>query len=407
MAGNKNLQNANKNKKDEFYTQLTDIEKELRHYKDHFKDKTVFCNCDDPFESNFFKYFAMNFNYLGLKKLIATCYDGSPIAGDELPLFEVEETQPPKKPYKIEITEVTDENGDGAVDLADVELLIKNHKNTLTILNGNGDFRSDECIELLKHADIVVTNPPFSLFREYVAQLVQYDKKFLIIGNVNSITYKELFPLIKENRLWLGASIHSGDREFAVPDSYPLNAAGCRKDENGKKYIRVKGVRWFTNLDYPQRHETLDLYKRYTAEEYPKYDNYDAINVDKTSDIPYDYVADMGVPITYLDKHNPEQFEIVQFRKGNDGKDLTYTEQNRTEQQLHHTSESLSDGSCNGVMGVPITFLDKYNPDQFEIIGLDRYVEDNPHYGHRFTIKGKETYARILIRRKGVITDGN
>ncbi len=324
MAGNSNLQRANKAKKDEFYTQLTDIEAELRHYKSHFKDKTVFCNCDDPFESNFFKYFAMNFNHLGLKKLIATCYDNSPIAGEELPLFAYDsKSDPQKKAYKIEITEVTDENGDGAIDLADVELLIKNRKNTLTTLKGNGDFRSDECIELLQQADIVVTNPPFSLFREYVAQLVQYDKKFLIIGNVNSITYKEIFPLIKENRLWLGASIHSGDREFAVPDTYPLKAAGYRIDENGQKYIRVKGVRWFTNLDYLQRHEELVLYKRYTPEEYPKYDNYDAINVDKTIDIPYDYNGVMGVPITFLDKYNPEQFEIIKFRKGNDDKDLS------------------------------------------------------------------------------------
>ncbi|MBQ4315599.1 MAG: adenine-specific methyltransferase EcoRI family protein [Lentisphaeria bacterium] len=349
MADNSNLQKANKAKQDEFYTQLVDIEAELRHYKRHFSGKTVFCNCDDPFESNFFKYFAMNFNFLGLKKLIATCYDDSPFAGDELPLFNTPGCQS-KKACKIEITEVTDENHDGAIDLADVELLIKNRKNTLTMLNGNGDFRSEECVELLKEADIVVTNPPFSLFREYVAQLVQYDKKFLIIGNVNAITYKELFPLIKDNRLWLGASIHSGDREFAVPDSYPLNAAGFRIDEKGRKYIRVKGVRWFTNLDYPQRHEELVLYKRYTPEEYPKYDNYDAINVDKTSDIPYDY---------------------------------------------------------DGVMGVPITFIDKYSPEQFIIIGLDRYVKDNPHYGHRFTINGKETYARILIRNKGAITNEN
>ena len=311
MAGNSNLQQANKAKQDEFYTQLVDIEKELRHYKEHFKGKTVFCNCDDPYESNFFKYFAMNFNFLELKKLIATCYDNSPFAGDELPLFAPENTQGKKKAYKIEITEVTDENGDGAIDLADVELLIKNHKNTLTILQGNGDFRSAECIELLKEADIVVTNPPFSLFREYMAQLMQYEKKILIIGNVNSITYKEIFPLIKENRLWLGASIHSGDREFAVPDSYPLAAAGFRIDENGRKYIRVKGVRWFTNLDYPQRHEELVLYKRYTPEEYPKYDNYDAINVSKTVEIPYDYTDVMGVPITFIDKFNPDQFEII------------------------------------------------------------------------------------------------
>ena len=314
MAGNENLQKANKAKKDEFYTQLTDIEKELRHYKEHFKGKTVFCNCDDPYESNFFKYFAMNFNFLGLKKLIATCYERSPIAGEELPLFHFYKVKDPGDPpvaHKIEITEVVDENGDGATDLSDVKLLLQNRKNLLTKLTGKGDFRSEECVELLKEADIVVTNPPFSLFREYVAQLVQYDKKFLIIGNVNSITYKEIFPLIKENRLWLGASIHSGDREFAVPDSYPLNAAGCRVDENGKKYIRVKGVRWFTNLDYPQRHEDLDLYKRYTAEEYPEYDNYDAINVAKTGEIPYDYNGVMGVPITFIDKFNPDQFEIL------------------------------------------------------------------------------------------------
>ncbi len=348
MAGNSYLQQANRAKRDEFYTQLVDIEKELRHYKHHFKDKTVFCNCDDPFESNFFKYFAMNFNFLGLKKLIATCYGGSPIAGNELPLFEAENCSSGKKAYKIEITEVTDENGDGAIDLADVELLIKNHKNTLTTLDGNGDFRSNECIELLKQADIVVTNPPFSLFREYVAQLMQYDKKFIIIGNVNSITYKEIFPLLKKNQMWIGLTIRSGDREFRVPDSYPLTAAGYRIDKDGKKYIRVKGVRWFTNLDFPERHEELVLYKRYTPDEYIKYDDYDAINVDKTVDIPYDY---------------------------------------------------------DGIMGVPITFLDKYTPEQFEIVGLDRYVEDNPHYGHRFKINGKETYARILIRRKGDISN--
>ena len=345
MAGNKDLQAANRNKKDEFYTQLIDIEKELRHYKKHFENKIVFCNCDDPFESNFFKFFAMNFNYLGLKKLIATCYDHSPIAGDELSV-----SCNAKKAYKIEIAEVNDENGDGAIDLADVEVLIKNHKNMLTTLKGNGDFRSEECINLLKEADIIVTNPPFSLFREYVAQLIKYNKKFLIIGNVNSITYKEIFPLIKENRIWLGASIHSGDREFEIPQSYPLTAAGYRITEDGKRFIKVKGVRWFTNLDYPERHEELVLYKRYTPEEYPKYDNYDAINVDKSADIPYDY---------------------------------------------------------DGVMGVPITFLDKYTPEQFEIMGLDRYVKDNPHYGHRFTIKGKETYARILIRKKGAIVNGH
>ena len=304
MADNANLRRANKAKNDEFYTQLADIERELSHYRDFLKGKTVFCNCDDPYESNFFKYFAMNFNFLGLKKLIATCYDSSPIVGEQLSLF------PDKRPYKIEITEVLDENGDGAIDLADVEYLLKNKHNTRAKLK-NGDFRSDECIKLLKQADVVVTNPPFSLFREYVAQLFEYDKKFIIIGNQNALTYKEIFKLLKENKIWLGYSIHSGDREFRVPDSYPLSAAGYRIDEAGNKYIRVKGVRWFTNVDYEERHEDLILYNNYTPEEFPCYDNYNAINVDKTQNIPCDYNGLIGVPITFLDKYNPEQFEII------------------------------------------------------------------------------------------------
>ncbi len=318
MAGKANLQQAQKAKKDEFYTQLIDIENELKHYRKHFKDKIVLCNCDDPFESNFFKYFAMNFNFFGLKKLIATCYDGSPIAGDELPLFEIKNSPTEKKAYKIEITEVTDENGDGAIDLADVQLLIQNHKNTLTTLNGDGDFRSDECIELLKQADIVVTNPPFSLFREYVAQLVQYNKKFIIIAHQNAITYKEIFPLIKENKLWLGFGFKGGAAHFISP--YQDIATASNHKEG---MIRVSGVVWFTNLDIPKRHEELVLYKRYTPEEYPKYDNYDAINVDKTTDIPMDYDGAMGVPITFLDKYNPKQFEIIKFRKGDDDKDVS------------------------------------------------------------------------------------
>ena len=309
---NKDLEKAKKDKNDEFYTQLEDIEKELKNYREQFKDKTVLCNCDDPYESNFFKYFAMNFNYLGLKKLIATCYDGSPVANTELNLFTYLDfiDTPSKNAYKVEITHIEDLNNDGAIDLDDVELMLK-QKDVVQKLKGNGDFRSDECVELLKEADIVVTNPPFSLFREYVAQLVEYDKKFLIIGNVNAITYKEIFPLIKENRLWMGQSIHSGDREFRVPNNYPLNASGCRTDENGKKYIRVKGVRWWTNMDYYQRHEDLILYKKYNSEEFPKYDNYDVINVNSTNDIPVDYDGVMGVPITFLDKYNPEQFEIL------------------------------------------------------------------------------------------------
>lgn len=312
---NKALSAAGQAKKDEFYTQLVDIENELRHYKEHFKGKVVFCNCDDPYESNFFKYFAINFNHLGLKKLICTCYAGSPVVYTQLSLFGDEEVigeEPSdKKPYKIEITHVDDLNGDDAVDLTDVELLLRSVDGKPTLLNGDGDFRSDECIELLKDADIIVTNPPFSLFREYMAQLVKYEKHFLIIGNVNAVTYKEVFPLFKENKLWLGASIHSGDREFRVPDSYPLQAAGYRIDDNGIKYIRVKGVRWFTNLDYSERHEDLVLYLSYTPDEYPHYANYDAVDVGKTAEIPCDYYGAMGVPVTFMDKFNPDQFEII------------------------------------------------------------------------------------------------
>ena len=315
MAKNTDLNKANKAKKDEFYTQLSDISSELKHYRKHFQGKTVFCNCDDPYESNFFKYFAANFNFLGLKKLIATCYAGSPVVYEQLNLFgenvEMAQAALEKKPYKIEITEVTDLDGDGAVTLLDVEYLLRSSKNALTLLEGNGDFRSEECVELLKEADIVVTNPPFSLFREYMAQLVEYNKQFLIIGNVNALTYKEVFPLIKDNKMWMGYSIHSGDREFRVPDDYPLEAAGCRVDENGKKYIRVKGVRWFTNMDYAKRHTDLELWKKYTPEEYPKYANYDAIEVSSTANIPEDYYGEMGVPITFLDKYNPDQFEII------------------------------------------------------------------------------------------------
>ena len=309
---NKNLNAAKAAKKDEFYTQLSDIERELQHYWPHFRGKTVLCNCDDPYESNFFKYFALRFNQLGLRKLICTCYDGSPVQGNELMLDFGDFSDEPKKiAYKVEITEVRDLNGDGAIDLSDVRILLQNDRNVISTLRQHGDFRSQECIDLLKEADIVVTNPPFSLFREYLAQLVEYEKKFLIIGNVNAITYKEVFPLIKENRLWLGPSITSGDRKFNVPDDYPLNAAGCGVDSDGRKYIRVKGIRWFTNLDHSKRHEELDLVCRYSPEEYPHYDNYDAIEVGKTADIPYDWDGVMGVPITFLDKYCPEQFEIV------------------------------------------------------------------------------------------------
>lgn len=285
MAKNNNLHTAKATKNDEFYTQLEDIENELKYYKDYFKGKVVYCNCDgflNKEKSNFFMYFSLNYEFLGLKGLICTKYN------------------PNGKGRKYEY--YGDLNGNNYPDEEEV---------FTSELEGDGDFRSEECIELLKKCDIVCTNPPFSLFRQYVAQLFEYKKDFLIIGNVNAISYKEVFPMIKENKMWLGVSITSGDRKFVVPDNYPLNAAGCGIDENGKKYIRVKGVRWFTNLDHKKRHEELLLYKKYNTEEYPKYDNYDAIEVGKTKDIPMDYEGIMGVPITFLDKYCPEQFEIV------------------------------------------------------------------------------------------------
>ena len=303
----KNLSAAKTAKKDEFYTQMTDIERELQHYWQHFRGKTVLCNCDDPYESNFFKYFALRFNQLGLKKLICTCYDGSPVIGNELMLdFGDFSDEPKKMAYKVEITEVSDLNGDGAVDLADVQYLLKNDKNVISLLKQHGDFRSQECIELLKEADIVVTNPPFSLFREYLAQLIKYDKKFLIVGHQNAITYKEVFPLIKDNKLWLGYGFKGAVGHFVSP----YKDIAVAKDHR-EGMIRVSGVTWFTNLDHNKRHEELDLVCHYSPDEYPHYDNYDAINVDKTSDIPYNWEGDMGVPITFLDKYCPEQFEII------------------------------------------------------------------------------------------------
>ena len=307
---NKALSAANKAKKDEFYTQLPDIENELKHYKKHFKGKTVLCNCDDPYESNFFKYFAMNFNVLGLQKLICTCYAGSPVIYTQLNIFGEEEEvnrETDRKPYKIEITEVKDLNEDGAIDLTDVELLLKSVNGKPKLLKGNGDFRSEECIKLLKQADIVVTNPPFSLFREYVAQLMEYNKRFVIIGNQNAITYKEIFPLLKDNKMWLGYGF-KGNVGFFINTKYEDYA---KSGEHRDGMIRVSGVMWYTNLDIDKRHEKYIPYKIYSPEEYPKYDNYDAIEVSKSSDIPMNYDGVMGVPITFMDKFNPEQFEIV------------------------------------------------------------------------------------------------
>lgn len=305
---NSNLQKAKKGKNDEFYTQLEDIERELKHYKEHFKDKVVYCNCDDPRVSNFFHYFSYNFEKLGLKKLITTCYKNQ-----SRDLFSDNQSD---KAIWLEYT--GDRNGDKVPNPEEIGV----HE-----LHGDGDFRSQESIELLKQADIIVTNPPFSLFREYVAQLVKYDKKFVIIGNKNAITYKEIFQLIKENKIWVGATSIGADMLFGTPDSQIDEILLNKKEGSG--YRIVDGVvklraqaMWFTNLDIAKRHEDLMLYKPYVPEEYPKYDNYDAINVDKTKDIPVDYNGAIGVPITFLDKYNPEQFEIIKFRKGNDEKDL-------------------------------------------------------------------------------------
>lgn len=297
---NENLHKAKTAKKDEFYTQLSDIEKELRHYKEHFKGKVVLCNCDDPRVSNFFHYFSYNFEQLGLKKLITTCYKNQ-----DMDLFSENTAE---KAIYLEYT--GDKNGNNVPDPQEIGI---------KPLNGDGDFRSKECIELLKQADIVVTNPPFSLFREYVTQLIEYDKKFVIVGHQNAITYKEIFKLIKENRIWLGYGFSGGAAHFINKHYEDYATAGNHKEG----MIRVSGVVWFTNLDINKRHEDLILFKKFNPEEYPTYDNYDAINVDVTKDIPCDYVGDIGVPITFLDKYNPEQFEIVKFRKGNDDKDLS------------------------------------------------------------------------------------
>lgn len=303
-ATNKLLQKAKKSKSDEFYTQLCDIENELRHYKSHFKGKVVFCNCDDPRVSNFFKYFSANFDELGIKKIITSCYREQ--TGD---LFN----------------EVSSERGFFYVYENTPEQRARLDSPEVMPFKGDGDFRSSECIELLKQADIVVTNPPFSLFREYVEQLANYKKNFLIIGNVNAITYKEIFKLIKENMAWLGINLGRGVSGFIVPEHYELYGTEARIDELGNRIVSPNNCLWLTNLDTFNRHEDIKLVKQYfgNEDEYPKYDNYDGINVNKTKDIPSDYQGAMGVPITFLHKFNPDQFEIIKFRKGDDGKDLS------------------------------------------------------------------------------------
>ncbi len=317
---NKNLNAAKEAKKDEFYTQLSDIENELRHYREHFRGKTILCNCDDPYESNFFKYFANNFNAFGLKKLIATCYNGSPVQGNELMIdFGDFEAEPKKIAYKVEITEVRDHNNDGRVDLADVRYLIQNDKNVLSILKENGDFRSRECIELLKEADIVVTNPPFSLFREYVAQLMEYEKKFIILGRMSALHYSEIFPYIQKNKIWLGFGFNLSmiyktpyENTNEANQKY-VKAKGLDPNDN---YIKVPAITWYTNLDHKKRHEHLITYKDYSPEEYPSYDNFDAIDVNEVASIPKDYMGIMGVPDTYLGQHNPDEYELIGIGSG-------------------------------------------------------------------------------------------
>ncbi|NBJ07521.1 adenosine deaminase [Alistipes sp. Z76] len=301
-ATNELLQKAKKLKSDEFYTQLSDIERELQYYKEHFYNKIVYCNCDDPQTSNFFKYFFSNFKELGLKKLIAACYKEQ--------VIDLFNTETNSNGFFYEYTGNKEE---------------KPNASNVIYFRGDGDFRSQESINLLKQSDIVVTNPPFSLFREYVAQLIKYDKKFLIIGNINAITYKEIFKLIKDNKAWLGINLGRGISGFIVPEHYELYGTETRIDNSGNRIISPNNCLWLTNLETFQRNEDIILTKKYIGheKEYPKYDNCNGINVNKTQDIPMDYAGLMGVPITFLHKFNPNQFEIIKFRKGDDDKDLS------------------------------------------------------------------------------------
>lgn len=354
-SGNATLNRAFIVKKDEFYTQYEDVAREMVKHRSQLKGKVVLCNCDDPFESAFFRFFVLHFNTIGLAGLTATCYAGSPMAGREYPL------EGGGGAYKAVVTEVPEETlvrPDGSLDL---ESLFAMQGNSLVHLADDGDFRSDECEALLKEADIVATNPPFSLFREYIGQLERYEKNFIILGNMNAATCKEVFPLFRDNKVWYGESIRSGDRKFYVPDGYPLNAAGCGIDERGRRFIRVKGVRWFTNLDTSRRHEPIELTRRYIPDEYPRYENYDAIDVGRIQSIPSDYEGVMGVPITFLDKHCPDQFEIVMLANGN--------------ARTNVSSKTLAE------------------------VGYRPHPEDRGGVG---IINGQRVYARILIRRKSL-----
>ena len=298
-GANKYLQKARKNKNDEFYTQLNDIEKEMRNYTIHFKDKVVLCNCDDPRVSNFFHYFSYNFEHLGLKKLIATCYKNQ-----QIDLFSRNDCE-----KAVYLEYFGDKNNNKIPDLEEIQV---------TYLQGDGDFRSKECIDLLRQADIVVTNPPFSLFREYISQLILYKKKFIVIGHQNAISYKDIFSLMRDNQIWLGFGFKGAAGHF-INSTYKNYATASDKKDG---MIRVSGVNWFTNLDIKKRHLDLILYKKFIPEDYPKYENFDAINVSKTKDIPLDYPGIMGVPITFMDKYNPEQFQIIGLGIANSGLEI-------------------------------------------------------------------------------------
>jgi len=333
-ATNKLLHKAKKSKADEFYTQYIDIQKEVEAYLEYnpkvFEGKIIYCNCDDPFESNFFRYFVLNFDRLGIKQLITTSYKPSPVANSQLELFPDAESvkektkgRPKITANKFIINEVGDIDGDGEFSLKDVALQLKQNKNNeWTPLEGDGDFRSNESIELLKQADVVITNPPFSLFRDYIKQLVEFDKIFLIIANINAITYKEVFPLIKANKVWLGTGMGRWISGFIVPDSYDLYGTEARIDQDGQRIVSTNNCLWFTNLDHGKRHQELPLmsmednikfskHKNVKGQEYQKYDNFDAIEVPYTDSIPNDYKGVMGVPISFLDKYNPSQFDIL------------------------------------------------------------------------------------------------
>lgn len=367
--GNSGLSSAKTAKKDEFYTQLTDVEKEMKYYTNHFKNKHIFCNCDDPEFSNFWRYFALNFKRLGLKQLTSTHYEEG-VRTYRMDMYK----NIPEDAHEKETFLTLEEIG--------VELPI----GYITPLEGDGDFRSPESIEILKESDIVVTNPPFSLFREYIAQLMEFQKNFIILGNINVITYKEVFPLLKDNKMWLGGSIHSGDREFQVPDSYPLKAAGYRVDEFGRKYIRVKGVRWFTNLDYPERHEDLVLYKKFNETDYPKYDNYDAIEVGITAEIPVDYDGVMGVPITFIDKYNPDQFSILGISK-TWATDFEVTVSKKYTNALQHNQDGKVQNGNKVNDGAVVTSVEK--PEK----GVYYTAAESVHFL-------QQKYARIFIKKK-------